>query len=146
MSTNVTQLKVPFNEDNERLSKFIDLYIEYDGNHQLAWTDAGYSESTRNKAMHTLRKHWDIVQKRIVEKIGTQVPKALAMVVHLMENGKNESIRLKAAQDILGRAGYDQASKIELTDKKAEDLTRDELTKELQELMNRAQETVDGAA
>ena len=136
--SHVSQLKVPFNEDNQKLDKFIDLYIEYEGDNNRAWVDAGFAESSQSHSMSKLRKHWDEVQKRIVQRMGAHVPKALAMVVHLMENAKNDSVRLKAAQDLLGRAGYDQASRIELTDKKVEELSKDELRDELSELLAKA--------
>tara|TARA_R110002020_G_scaffold287099_1_gene502598 strand:- start:39673 stop:40104 length:432 start_codon:yes stop_codon:yes gene_type:complete len=139
MTATVGKLKVPYNKgDNERLDKFIDLYIDYDGDNVQAWKDAGYSESNTNASMAKLRQHWDVVQARIVEKMGRQVPQALAVVVDLMMNARNDSIRLKAAQDLLGRAGYDQASKIELTEKKAEDMDHDALREELTTLMRRA--------
>lgn len=141
----VTELKKPFNEDNERLSTFIDLYIDYDGDHKRAWIDAGYAESGVGSAMNKLRQHWDVVERRIVEKIGRQVPQALAVIVDLMENARTESIKLKAAQDILGRAGYDQASKIEFTEKSAEELSREELRDELRVLLARAQATGESA-
>ena len=134
----VTKLKKEYNEDNERLNKFIDLYIDYDGDNTRAWVDAGYAESGKSGSMAKLRQHGDVVERRIVERIGSHVPKALAVVMDLMENASQASVRLKAAQDILGRAGYDQASKIEFTEKKAEDLTGEELKSELKELLARA--------
>jgi hypothetical protein len=134
----VEQLVTPYKGDTERLDKFIDLYLDYEGDNVRAWVDAGYAESTRSSSMAKLRKHWDIVQARIVERIGSHVPRSLAVIVDLMENARSETIKLKAAQDIMGRAGYDQASKIELSEKKAEDLNQDELKRELEALMSRA--------
>lgn len=138
MALGVTQLKAEYRPDNERLDKFIDLYLDYEGDHIRAWKDAGYSSTTTKGAMAKLRQHWDVVQSRIVERIGRHVPRALSVVIDIMENASQASIRLKAAQDILGRAGYDQASKIELTEKKAEDMGQDELRNELAILMKRA--------
>ena len=137
----VEQLITPYKGDTERLDKFIDLYLDYEGDNVRAWLDAGYAESTKSSSMAKLRKHWDIVQARIVERIGSHVPEALSVVLDLMRNARSETIRLKSAQDIMGRAGYDQASKIELSDKKAEDLNQDELKRELEALMSRATAT-----
>ena len=142
----VEQLITPYKGDTERLDKFIDLYLDYEGDNVRAWLDAGYAESTKSSSMAKLRKHWDIVQARIVERMGSHVPEALAVVVDLMRNARSETIKLKAAQDIMGRAGYDQASKIELSEKKAEDLNQEELRKELSELMNRANAAKGSAA
>lgn len=134
----VQSIQAPFKPDNERLDKFIDLYLEYDGDAQQAWVDAGYSEGTKRKAMTKVRDNWKMVEARIVAKIGSHVPFALGVVYDLAKNAKGESVKLKAAQDLLGRAGFDQASKIEVSNSDPEKMDKDSLRKELTDLMAKA--------
>jgi hypothetical protein len=125
---------------SERLDLFIDLYIEKGGDPQSAWVEAGYSPSTKKKAMSTLRANWQEVERRIRLRIGSHVPMALQGIVELARNAKAESVRLKAQQDIMKRAGYDVAEEFILTEKKAEDMDDSELKTELAELLKRSRE------
>jgi hypothetical protein len=67
----------------------------------------------------------------VKERIGAHVPMALTGIIELAQTAKQESIRLKAQQDILYRAGYDKPMEMVVTDKEAKDLKDDELQKEL---------------
>lgn len=125
-------------ERPERLVRFIELYLEYKGDHKKAWVDAGYSESGLPRAMKTLRDNFSMVNKLVYQRIGNHVPLALEGIVELAVNAKQESIRLKACQDILSRAGYDAAMKLETTVTETKDMKDEELTKELKELLGKS--------
>jgi hypothetical protein len=81
--------------------------------------------------MARLRDNWRLVESMVKERIGAHVPMALSGIIELAQTAKQESIRLKAQQDILYRAGYDKPMEMVLTDKDAKDLKDDELQKEL---------------
>jgi len=136
----ITQLKKtePDLEDvpDQRL-QFFDLYIN-SGDARSAWIAAGYSTSNAGKAMSLIRDNWRVIEKMIRTRIGTHVPMALNGIIQLAQEAKQESVRLKALQDILSRAGYDGVMKIEHTDKAADELNNSELEQELQKLLKRS--------
>lgn len=135
-----------FSNTSEKLIRYLELYIEYNGDNQRAWEEAGFSMTTVNLSMRKVRDNWRLVEKLIRNKIGSHVPMALAGVVDLAENAKQESVRLKALQDILYRAGYDRPMEIVTTEKQAEDLSNKELDDELTRLLarvNSKEETVE---
>jgi phosphoribosyl-dephospho-CoA transferase len=92
--------------------------------------------------MSRLRDNWRLVESMVKERIGAHVPMALTGIIELAQTAKQESIRLKAQQDILYRAGYDKPMEMVLTDKDAKDLKDDELQKELLAILGKTQ-TID---
>lgn len=125
-----------FSTKTEKFITFLEYYVE-SGDHKQAWLDAGYSPSNIATAMGKIRDNWRLVEKLIRNRIGSHVPFALNGVVELAMNAKQESVRLKALQDILFRAGYDAALQIE-TSEKVSDLDNAELENELTRLLARA--------
>ena len=115
---------------NENFLQFVAYYVE-SGNARESWTKAGYSPNSAGSAMSRLRDNWRLVESMVKERIGAHVPMALTGIIELAQTAKQESIRLKAQQDILYRAGYDKPMEMVLTDKDAKDLKDDELQKEL---------------
>tara|TARA_B110000967_G_scaffold93679_1_gene96315 strand:- start:22926 stop:23402 length:477 start_codon:yes stop_codon:yes gene_type:complete len=115
---------------NENFLQFVAYYVE-SGSAREAWVQAGYSPNSAGSAMARLRDNWRLVESMVKERIGAHVPMALSGIIELAQTAKQESIRLKAQQDILYRAGYDKPMEMVLTDKDAKDLKDDELQKEL---------------
>ena len=124
-----------FQGKSERLIRFVELYLETEGDHRKAWIDAGYSQSTLPTAMAKLRENWAMVDRMIRDRIGSHVPLALAGIVRLATEAKNDSTRLKACQDLLSRAGYDKAQEIVVTEKKAEEMEDTEVQSEILSLL-----------
>jgi len=115
---------------NENFLQFVAYYVE-SGSAREAWVQAGYSPNSAGSAMSRLRDNWRLVESMVKERIGAHVPMALSGIIELAQSAKQESIRLKAQQDILYRAGYDKPMEMIVTDKDAKDLKDDELQKEL---------------
>lgn len=136
------QKKDPNNEYDvaERMLLFVSQYVEH-GDAKKAWVEAGYSENTTNLAMGKLRDNWRIVESMVKERIGRHVPMALSGIIELAQTAKQESIRLKAQQDILFRAGYDKPMEMVITDKDTKEMKDDELQKELLSLLQKGKST-----
>ena len=136
------QKKDPNNEYDvaERMLLFVSQYVEH-GDAKKAWVEAGYSEGTTNLAMGKLRDNWRIVESMVKERIGRHVPMALSGIIELAQTAKQESIRLKAQQDILFRAGYDKPMEMVITDKDTKEMKDDELQKELLSLLQKGKAT-----
>ena len=115
---------------NEQFLHFVASYVE-SGDARGSWVQAGYSPNSAGTAMSRLRDNWRLVESMVKERIGAHVPMALTGIIELAQTAKQESIRLKAQQDILYRAGYDKPMEMVVTDKEAKDLKDDELQKEL---------------
>ena len=119
------------------LIKFLEEYIDNGGDAQVAWVTAGYAESTKRSAMSHIRKNHDLVRKLLDLKIGSHVPSSIKVIVDLMQAEKTPAaVKLKCAQDIMSRAGYDSVIEYTVTDKKPEDMTNTELDSELQKLLS----------
>jgi len=131
-----------FEKASDKLLRFIELYVET-GNHIQSWKDAGYSESGIGSAMNTLRNNHKLVEKMIGLRVGRHVPAALNTIVDLMEHARNDSVKLKAAQDVLYRAGYDRPMEIITTEKKVDELDNKALDDELQRLLARVNDKAD---
>jgi hypothetical protein len=121
---------------NEQFLQFVAYYVE-SGNARQSWTQAGYSPNSAGTAMSRLRDNWRLVESMVKERIGAHVPMALTGIIELAQTAKQESIRLKAQQDILYRAGYDKPMEMVVTDKEAKDLKDEELQNELLSILNK---------
>ena len=138
--TNVKYLKkIEEEEYSEHTEQFLDFVMRYveTGNASQSWIDAGYSQNSKGRAMSRLRDNWRLVEKFIKDRIGGHVPMALNGIITLAENAKQESIRLKAQQDILYRAGYDTPVAFVVEDKDASNLKDAELKDELARLLSK---------
>ena len=125
-----------FSPKSEKLITFLELYVEYDGDNKKAWADAGYTSNVKG-SMSKIRENWRLVKKLMDDKIGSHVPMALAGIVNIAENAKNDSVKLKALQDLLSRAGYDKPIEIVTQDKDAHELDNKSLDEELTKLIKR---------
>lgn len=118
----------------------LDLFCEGIANgltREAAYVQAGYSAvSARANAHKYYRQNAEYVMGYIAEHVGTHAPTALKVIVSIC-NDPNEKggVRLKAAQDIMDRAGFGAKQKIELTTKDTKDMTTEELQNDLLKLV-----------
>ncbi|MDC1406040.1 hypothetical protein N8314_00635 [Akkermansiaceae bacterium] len=123
---------------SDLLLAFLEEYIDNGGDAQTAWVTAGYAESTKKQAMAMVRKESDTVTKLLNLKIGSHVPSSIKVIVDLMHNEKTPpAVKLKCAQDIMSRAGYDAAIDYTISEKPVEDMTNSELDTELSKLLSK---------
>lgn len=102
-----------------------------------AYIAAGYSplHAERNVSAYH-RANSEYIQSYISEHIGTHAPSALKVVLQIMnDESEKGGIRLKAAQDVLDRAGYNTKQKIELTNVDPKDLTTEDIQKQIMNLL-----------
>ena len=126
-----------FVNKSDKLVKFLELYVET-GDKKQAWLDAGYAKGGIRSAGNIIRENMRLVEKLIRNRIGSHVPLALNGVLELATGAKQESVRLKALQDILYRAGYDRPVEIVTSEKDVNALDNKELEDELTTLLARA--------
>jgi len=149
------QAREAFNESRrlpggykERQALFIDLYMQYIGEERFntynevlkaAWVDSGHKEDRHNisQARKVLEDNFHEVERRVRAKIGEGAVLASHTLIHLCKNAKQDSVRLKAATELLNKAGYNETQKIELTEKRPEELDEKELRREIQEMMEK---------
>lgn len=119
----------------------LDIYCKHlcDGHPKVrAFIAAGYSEHSAEKACYTFhRENAEYINAYIAEHIGSHAPMALKVILGIM-NDDNEKggIRLKAAQDVLDRAGFSAKQKVELTTKDVKDMSTEDLQKEIKRILN----------
>lgn len=126
-----------FEGKSDKLIKFLEGYVAT-GDKKTAWIEAGYAPGGLRSASNILRENARLVEKLIRNRIGDHVPLALDGVLNLAMNAKQESVRLKALQDILYRAGYDKPIEIVTSEKEASELDNKALDDELTKLLARA--------
>ena len=119
----------------------LDLYCEAlcDGyNKTQAYIKAGFSaaHAQRNVAPYH-RKNADYIKAYLSEQFGSDAPMARNVIRAIMNDETEKGgIRLKAAQDILDRAGFGAKQQIELTTKDVSELTTEDIQNELAKLFN----------
>ena len=125
---------------SEEARRKLDAYCDgiYQGlSREKAYIEAGYSELwARDNSKKYHRANAEYIQAYISEKIGGQAPAAIKVIARIMnDESEKGGIRLKAAQDLLDRAGYTPKQKIELTTKDVKDLSTEELKGEIQKML-----------
>lgn len=115
----------------------LDLYCQglCDGkSRKQAYIAAGYADgpyALRN-ANHFHKSNLAYVNIYISEHIGGHAPVALKVVLGIMNDPEEKGgIRLKAAQDILDRAGFSAKQKVEVSVKDTKEMTTEELQDEI---------------
>lgn len=120
----------------ERLDIFCKALVDGKTQEQ-AYIEAGYSgHNCRANANKFYRTNAQYIQAYISEHIGGHAPMAFE-VIRKIATDPNEKggIRLKAAQDILDRAGFGAKQKIELTTKETTEMSTEELQDEISKLV-----------
>lgn len=105
---------------------------------EKAYIRAGYSPNSASKNASVFqRQHQEYITGYIAEHIGTQAPMAINVILQIMNNPDEKGgIRLKAAQDILDRAGYSAKQKLEVTTKDVKDMTTEDLQRQIQNMLS----------
>lgn len=104
---------------------------------QAAYVAAGYAEHmSKPNSQKFYRENIQYIQAYLAEHIGVHAPTALKIILQIA-NDVNEKggIRLKAAQDILDRAGFSAKQKVELTVADPKEMTTEDLHNEIKKLM-----------
>lgn len=121
---------------SERKQKFVALYAE-SGDQRQAYLDAGYNPGPRTLAANSralMKELKPYIEEAIHERIGGHAPMALKHLSHLMTTAKSEQVQLKAAMNILDRAGYQETQKIEIQEVGAAELNNKELDEHIAKL------------
>lgn len=103
-------------ELNDKQEKFLEaLFGEANGNPHLAKKMAGYSESTKTRQIVNTLK--DEIAEGMRDYIAIHAPEAVASIAGVLRNptALGNKDMLAAAKDILDRAGYKEAQKVEVT-------------------------------
>ena len=108
---------------SEKRRIFVERMIEH-GDHIKAAKEAGYEKEDPQKfaveANRLKRQLHDLILKGMNERFSSSAPKAAHVIETLMNSGESEAVRLKAAQDLLDRAGYQPTTRVEeVTEKKS---------------------------
>ena len=108
---------------SEKRRIFVERMIEH-GDHIKAAKEAGYENDDPQKfaveANRLKRQLHDLILKGMKERFSSSAPKAAHVIETLMNSGESEAVRLKAAQDLLDRAGYQPTTRVEeVTEKKS---------------------------
>ncbi len=105
---------------------------------EAAYAEAGYSGiNCRANAQKYYRANQEYIQGYIGEHIGSFAPTALNVIKEIVMNtAEKGGIRLKAAQDLLDRAGFGAKQKIELTTKDVRELSTEDLQSEIAKLIS----------
>ena len=108
---------------SEKRRIFVERMIEH-GDHIKAAKEAGYKKEDPQKfaveANRLKRQLHDLILRGMKERFSSSAPKAAHVIETLMNSGESEAVRLKAAQDLLDRAGYQPTTRVEeVTEKKS---------------------------
>ena len=118
----------------------LDIYAKAlcDGHTKVqAYILAGYSAHTAQLNVYKYhRENAEYINGYISEHIGSHAPMALKIILGIM-NDENEKggIRLKAAQDVLDRAGFSAKQKVEVTTVDVKDMNTEELQGEIKRIL-----------
>lgn len=96
---------------------------------------AGYARSA-HEASRFAKTYAKEIASHMADHIGDHAPQAFQVIIELMNNvNEKGSIRLKAAQDVLDRAGLGANKKVELTTKDASDMTSEEIRQSITSML-----------
>lgn len=133
-SSNVVRLP----RDKESISERVRLFAQArcEGHNIIdSYALAGYSRDP-HEASKFHRTHKTEINALMSEELSSYVPQAISVLVKIMKN-ENErgAVRLKAAQDVLDRAGFGSTMKLDLTTSTS-DLSTEDLNKQIALLMS----------
>lgn len=105
-----------------------------------AYVDAGYKDcaSALPNAHQKSRDLHDHIVLRMNDRISCHVPWAFDKMVELAETAKNETVKLKALESILTRAGYNAPIVIENHSSDPKEMPREQIAKEIKMLLERS--------
>lgn len=110
-----------------------------------AYSNAGYVVEGRSWSRNARALHKElspIIRKMVMDSISADALVAKRIVIDIMnDESVNPAIRLKAAEGVMSRAGWDSPRVLEINDLR--DATDDELTNEITALLNQAGELLE---
>lgn len=127
----------------EKLAIFKEHYYAT-GNITKSYIAAGFSEKSANNNAHKYFKdHKDEILGFVHTKLAEHVPAAIGVVVTIMNNPEEKGgIRLKAAQDLLDRAGYKPSDRIEIRTEDMNELSTGDIKDQIKKLLNEVDPTL----
>ncbi len=147
-------------DDNQRHNRtlqknFIHLYCEgvgqcdYDSYLDFIkqiYLEAGYKISNKAhlayKARQQVKRSWPQIQEGLAQQLHEGSAIAIRVLLDLATKAKQDSVKLKAATEILNKGGFAETQKIEITEKKPEELSESELQEEIKKAMDRRHLTI----
>lgn len=126
-------------ELNEKEDRFVDLFIGT-GDMFYAYSNSGYSCEGRGWRANARKKHTalrDHIEQRMHQRISHAVPWSFNEMMKLAKVTKNETLKFKILQDIMGRAGYDQPKIIEHRADAPEDMESKDIAEEIRDLIEK---------
>ena len=124
-STNETSLQ-------ERIVKYSEVWLAT-SNKREAYEAAGFACATGSNAYNFHKRHHEAITREASMHVASHVPKAIAALSDIMVNGKSETARVKAALEIMDRAGLDKTTRIQIGND--EPKSQDDLRKQLKGLL-----------
>lgn len=127
----------------EKLELFKESYYNT-GKIIQSYKAAGFSESTAHANAHKyFRDHKDEILAYVHTKLAEHVPAAISVIVGIMNSETEKGgIRLKAAQDLLDRAGYKPSDKIEIRTEDMEKMSTGDIKDEIRKLLTEVDPTL----
>lgn len=137
--------------NKEMNAKFVELFLErsdalgaYDSWNDMVkncYWDAGFDSSRKdNGVMYHARKKlesmWPEIEKEIRSKLNSGALLGLNVVMDMAVNAKQDSVKLKAAVELLNKGGFAETQRIELTE--VDNLSDEELQKRIRDKMAEA--------
>lgn len=128
----------------EKLSLFKEAYFDNGGNLKEAYLAAGFSPiSAASNASKYFAAHREEIQTFVHTRIATHVPKAIGTIVKIMNNEQEKGgIRLKAAQDLLDRAGYKPSDRIEIRTEDVDNMSTGDIKEQIKRLLQEVDPTL----
>lgn len=121
----------------EKLAIFKDAYYDNGGSVPKAYEAAGFScKGGTGNAYKYFKNHKEEIQAHVHAKMAEYVPTAIGTIVKIMMSETEKGgIRLKAAADLLDRAGYKPSDRIEVVTEDADSMTTRDIKAEIAKLM-----------
>lgn len=120
----------------ERIKVYALKWIET-GNKAEAYRSAGYKYG--NEAYKFHRKHQVEIDKHVWNAgFKDKVPTALSTLMNVMTESRNDSARVKAAIELLDRAGYNKETRLTVTNEDTKKLEEQEINKQIKQLLEQA--------
>lgn len=117
---------------SERIAKYAEVWITTH-NKTAAYEAAGYSCPTPSNAYNFHKQHYEAIMREAHMAVANHIPVAMKTLEEIMVNGKSETARVKAALEIMDRAGLDKTTKISIKGDEPKD--KEELAATLRALL-----------
>lgn len=103
-----------------------------------AYRQAGYASPTPANASAFFDTHREEIDKHIYRGMKNSIPIAINTLTEIMLKGESEGARVKAATEILDRAGFDKIERIEITTTEVAELENRQISDEINSLLAKA--------